>query len=309
MSEHFQHYLGRCQQRINTALQQQLGSFNSPLSKQPSEPYLQSLQAAMRYSLLDGGKRIRPMLVYAAYQAVSGDTIDYPHSALDQAACAVEMIHAYSLIHDDLPAMDDDDLRRGQPTCHKAFDEATAVLTGDALQTRAFETLTQLPNTCAETRLSLLKILTGAAGQCGMVGGQIIDLNAVDSEISLAHLETLHLLKTGALIRAAVAIGASLAGATERQLLALDHFASATGLAFQVQDDILDVESDTSTLGKTQGADIALNKPTYPALLGLEGARQRAVALHQQALTAIDAFDSPAQPLRDLSAYIISRKY
>ncbi|MBN4055660.1 polyprenyl synthetase family protein [bacterium AH-315-K03] len=219
------------------------------------------------------------------------------------------MIHAYSLIHDDLPAMDDDDLRRGQATCHRAFDEATAILTGDLLQARAFEILTELTACSAEIKLQLIKELTSACGQKGMVGGQAIDLYAVNQSINLTHLETLHCLKTGALIRAAVAMGARFAGATQKQLDALDNYAQAIGLAFQVQDDILDIESDTHTLGKTQGADQAMNKPTYPALLGLEGAKTKAQHLHQQALSALHDFGTQASPLQDVSNYIISRRH
>lgn len=303
MTQSFEQLLQQHKTRIDQALAQHLGSFQSPYSHADSSHYLQRLQDASRYSLLNGGKRVRPMLVYSAAKAIG-----LAHSdEVDKVACAVEMIHAYSLIHDDLPAMDDDDLRRGQATCHRAFDEATAILTGDALQTRAFELLTTLESCSAEVSLQLIATLSTASGQRGMIGGQAIDLISVGQNIDLPQLETIHRLKTGALIRAAVAMGATFAGASQQQRQALDHYADAIGLAFQVQDDILDIESDTVTLGKTQGADLALNKPTYPSLLGLDGAKSKAQQLHQQALDVLIDFGSSAQPLRDLSAYIISR--
>ncbi|ARN73469.1 polyprenyl synthetase family protein [Oceanicoccus sagamiensis] len=307
MSESFPAFLQQAKQRADKALSLYLGDFNSTYTSADSSDYLARLQQAMHYSLVNGGKRVRPVLVYAAANAIDPGAISASNA--DKVACAVEMIHAYSLIHDDLPAMDDDDLRRGQPTCHKAFDEATAILAGDALQSRAFELLTELEECPATTQLELLKILTAASGQQGMVGGQAIDLNAVDQSIDLQHLETIHRLKTGALIRAAVAMGATLAKASPQQLQALDQYAQAIGLAFQVQDDILDIESDTATLGKTQGADEALNKPTYPALLGLDGAKDKAQQLHQQALDALAELGENAGTLRDLSSYIISRTH
>ncbi|MEE8058506.1 MAG: farnesyl diphosphate synthase [Pseudomonadales bacterium] len=305
MSTTFEQCLQQYKARIDQALNQYLGSFQSPYGNTDSATYLDRLQQAARYSLLSSGKRVRPVLAYTAASA-----IDSHHSKeIDKVACAVEMIHAYSLIHDDLPAMDDDDVRRGQPTCHRAFDEATAILTGDALQARAFELLTELNDCAAPITLQLVSTLATASGQRGMVGGQAIDLNAVDQTIDLQHLETIHQLKTGALIRAAVAMGATFAGASQQQLQALDHYAEAIGLAFQVQDDILDIESDTTTLGKTQGADQARNKPTYPFLLGLDGAKAKAQQLHQQALAALADFGPSAQHLRDLANYIISRRH
>ncbi|HEY3698198.1 MAG TPA: farnesyl diphosphate synthase [Spongiibacteraceae bacterium] len=266
--------------------------------------HLQRLFDAMRYCLLNGGKRVRPLLVYATAAAVAekSDPI-----ALDQIACAVEYIHAYSLVHDDLPAMDDDDLRRGNPTCHRQFDEATAILAGDALQSRAFELLAQLPAASAAMRIELIAVLASASGARGMVGGQAIDLGAVQKQIDLPHLETMHRLKTGALIRAAVRMGALAGGANSAQLELLDRYAAAIGLSFQVQDDILDVTGDTATLGKRQGADSARAKPTYPALLGLDAARHKAQALHQQALAALATFGAPAERLRQLSAFIVER--
>lgn len=300
----FSDYIAQHKQLIDDSLDQQLGRFSSTLSEHDNSQLLEKLRSAMYYSLLNGGKRIRPLLVFAAAEAIKPD-ID--HSQLIQLACAIEMIHSYSLVHDDLPGMDNDDLRRGQPTCHIAFDEATAILAGDALQTRAFELISQL-DCPADTRIALIQTLCYAAGPQGMVGGQAIDLAAEGKTISIEHLETLHQLKTGALIRAAVSLGAQLAGASAQQCLQLDRYAAAIGLSFQVQDDILDIESDTKTLGKRQGADIALNKSTYPALLGLEAAKQKAKDLHQRALDCLTSFGPQAERLRELSHYIISRR-
>jgi geranylgeranyl pyrophosphate synthase len=305
MSESFESYVSGCRERIDAVLAQQLGAPASEYSD-TAAAHLTQLFAAMRYSLLNGGKRVRPLLVYATAAAL-GDNCSA--AALDGAACAIEYIHAYSLVHDDLPAMDDDDLRRGNPTVHRAYDEATAILAGDALQGRAFEMLAQLPSTGADIRLALIATLAAAAGPRGMVGGQAIDLAAVQQRIDLTHLETMHRLKTGALIRAAVRVGALLSGATPAQLAALDNYAAAIGLSFQVQDDILDITSDTATLGKQQGADRARAKPTYPALLGLSAARAKAQALHHEALTALDGFDTRADRLRQLSAYIVERQH
>jgi geranylgeranyl pyrophosphate synthase len=309
MNQDFPAYLQQAKTRIDHALGHHLGSFNSNYSTTDSSAYLVRLQQAMQYSLVNGGKRVRPVLVYAAAAAVTDNTNPVFATNLDKIACSVEMIHAYSLIHDDLPAMDDDDLRRGQPTCHRAFDEATAILAGDALQTRAFELLIELNECPPQIQLDLLSILSNASGQRGMVGGQVIDLESVDKHIGIEQLEIIHRLKTGALIRAAIAMGATLAGADQQQLAQLDNYGDAIGLAFQVHDDILDIEADTVTLGKTQGADIALNKPTYPALLGIDGAKDKASQLHQQSLIALEHFDDNAKPLRDLSKYIISRSH
>ncbi len=300
----FSAYLERCRERVNRALATRIGEPRSEYAPTHDGELLQRLYQALRYSLLIGGKRVRPLLVYASAEAVGGSD----HSeALDGIASAIECLHTYSLVHDDLPAMDDDALRRGQPTCHIQFDEATAILAGDALQARAFELLATLPETLAETRVQLVATLAAAAGPRGMVGGQAIDLAAVERRIDLPHLETMHRLKTGALIRAAVKMGALWAGATLEQLVALDRYAAAIGLSFQVQDDILDITADTATLGKTQGADLARDKPTYPALLGLDGARAKAQALHAEALAALGSFGTQAQRLRELSAYIIER--
>lgn len=267
----------------------------------------EQLHQAMRYSVLNGGKRIRPILVYAAGYAVAADEV-----ALDAPASAVEFIHAYSLIHDDLPAMDDDDLRRGKPTCHKAFSEAQAILAGDALQSLAFHTLAHglSNNIPAESRLDILDTLAIASGSRGMAGGQSIDLDSVGKSLNIAELEDMHVHKTGALIRASVKMGALCQpNINSEQLKKLDHFAKCIGLAFQIQDDILDVTSDTQTLGKTQGADIALNKPTYPSLLGLEGAREMAAELHKQAHESLEIFAEKAQPLRWLADYIVKRDF
>ncbi|PWV59130.1 (2E,6E)-farnesyl diphosphate synthase [Plasticicumulans acidivorans] len=265
------------------------------------------LHEAMRYAVLGGGKRVRPVLAYAA-----GEALDAAPGQIDVPACAVEFIHAYSLIHDDLPAMDDDDLRRGRPTCHKAFDEATAILAGDALQAQAFRVLVCDPalQVDAATRLRMVDVLAQAAGSRGMVGGQAIDMAAVGHELTLAELENMHIHKTGALIRASVTLGALCQpAADEAQLQALDRYAKCIGLAFQIRDDILDVIGDTATLGKQQGADLAHNKPTYPALLGLDGARAHARALHDEAMATLEPFGERAALLRQLAAYIVDRSH
>ena len=255
------------------------------------------LREAMAYSLLNGGKRIRPILALAAAKACGGVTpFTWP------AAVAVECIHAYSLIHDDLPAMDDDDLRRGKPSCHIAFDEATAILAGDALQCSAFECLAAQPET-----LPMVAPLAKAAGARGMVVGQAIDLGAVAQQLSLEQLSHMHKHKTGALIELSVELGAMSAGASSAQLQALADYADAVGLAFQVQDDILDVTADTQTLGKQQGADAANNKPTYVSLLGLEGARDKAQQLLDQALAALQTLPEP-DLLAAIAHYIIARE-
>ncbi|RDH81253.1 MAG: (2E,6E)-farnesyl diphosphate synthase [endosymbiont of Galathealinum brachiosum] len=264
------------------------------------------LQEAMRYSVVGGGgKRVRPILVYAAGQALNVEP-----EQLDACACAVEIIHAYSLIHDDLPAMDDDDLRRGRPTCHVAFDDATAILAGDALQAFAFEVLASdsAMQTSAGNRIEMIKLLAQASGSVGMAGGQAIDLGAVGKSLVLEELENMHLLKTGALIRASVLLGAMCSPNIQAaKLEALDTYARCVGLAFQIHDDVLDVTADTETLGKPQGSDEQQNKPTYPALLGIEGARERALDLHKRAIKALESFDDSADVLRQLSAYIIER--
>ncbi|SFQ02852.1 (2E,6E)-farnesyl diphosphate synthase [Pseudomonas borbori] len=291
-------YQAQCQRRVDAALESLL---------EPPRPELTRLYQAMRYSMFNGGKRVRPLLVYAACEALGGEPLQ-----ADAAACAVELIHAYSLVHDDLPAMDDDDLRRGQPTTHKAFDEASAILAGDGLQSLAFEALADARHNpqSAELRLAMIVSLTRAAGPAGMVGGQAIDLGSVGHTLDQAALETMHRHKTGALIEASVRLGALASGrADEHALQALHSYARAIGLAFQVQDDILDVESDTATLGKTQGKDEAHHKPTYPALLGLDAAKAYALELRDQALHALRPFDQGAEPLRELARFIVERKH
>jgi geranylgeranyl diphosphate synthase type II len=285
------------QSRIETVLERNLPA---------SETYPGRLHEAMRYGVLDGGKRVRPMLVYA-----TGHALGVPLEALDDPASAVEMIHAYSLVHDDLPAMDDDDLRRGKPTCHKAYDEATAVLVGDALQTQAFYVLahSKYITAPAEQRLRMIETLALASGSRGMCGGQAVDIAAAGTLLSLPELEEMHIHKTGMLIRASVTLGALSAKAVDEGLLKrLDHYGKCIGLSFQIQDDILDIEGETSELGKQQGADLARNKPTYPALLGLDGAKQRARELHEDAMNSLAGLDERADPLRWLSQYIIDRR-
>lgn len=294
----FQIFLTESRQRIEAALEQHLPAETIPP---------QRLHQAMRYAVLGSGKRVRPVLVYAAGQALGADP-----ATLDGPACAVELIHAYSLVHDDLPAMDDDDLRRGRPTCHKAYDEATAVLTGDALQTLAFKVLCRDKHMIEDPllRLKMVEELALASGSRGMAGGQALDIDAVGQQIDMAQLENMHIHKTGALIRASVKLGAlSAANSSAEQCKQLDRYAKQIGLAFQVKDDILDVEGDTETLGKTQGKDAADDKPTYPALLGLEGARQMADELIDDALDNLRDFDEQAEPLRALARYIIGRQH
>jgi geranylgeranyl pyrophosphate synthase len=289
-------YLQACRARVEQALEHWLPS-----------PTLQPerLHAAMRYATLGGGKRIRAILAYAA-----GAALGVPPERLDGPACALELIHAYSLVHDDLPAMDDDDLRRGRPTCHKAFDEATAILAGDALQTLAFRVLCQDEGIAVDqaVRLQLIENLAYASGSRGMAGGQAIDLEAVGAELDLVQLENMHIRKTGALILASIRMGTlSRPDADPDQVRGLERYAKCVGLAFQVQDDILDVEGETAILGKTRGKDQAHSKPTYPALLGLEGAREKARLLCTEALDNLASFDQRAEPLRWLANYIIAR--
>lgn len=263
------------------------------------------LHNAMRYSLFNGGKRIRPMLAYASAQLV-GNINEFT----DAAAAAIESIHAYSLIHDDLPAMDDDDLRRGKPTSHIQYDEATAILAGDALQTFAFELLSQPQLNNATKQLELIQALMLASGRHGMITGQMIDLSSENKNISLDELEQMHLHKTGALIKASIRMGALSTGQVDANVLSkLDAYAHAIGLAFQVQDDIIDLTSDTQTLGKTQFSDAEANKATYPKLLGLEGAKALVLRLHDDALAQITEFGDKSQPLTELANYIIDRNH
>ncbi len=262
------------------------------------------LHAAMRYSALQGGKRVRPALVYA-----TGEIFDVPAATLDAAAAAVEMIHVYSLIHDDLPAMDDDDLRRGRPTCHRQFDEATAILAGDALQVLAFQSLAA-DSVAAERRVAMISLLAEASGTRGMAGGQAIDLAAVGRSLTLEEVEEMHRRKTGALLEASVLLGALGSERVDAATRArLERFGSRLGLAFQIVDDILDIEGDPALLGKTVGADIAHNKPTYPAVIGIAAARERARRLHDEALAELEPFGERGAMLRWLADYIIGRSY
>lgn len=265
----------------------------------------QRLHAAMRHAVLLGGKRMRPLLVQA-----SGALFGADETLLDAPAAAVELIHAYSLVHDDLPAMDDDALRRGQPTVHVAFDEATAILAGDALQSLAFGVLADAPASDA-VRVALLRTLAEAAGSAGMCGGQALDLAATGNGTALdvAALERLHALKTGALIRAAVRMGALCGGANDAELAALDRFATALGLAFQVRDDILDVEGDSATLGKTAGKDAAQDKATFPALIGLDASKARLQQLAAEMEAALAGFGHKADALAALGRMAIERQH
>ena len=262
------------------------------------------LNEAMQYSLLNGGKRLRPILVYQACKLLGGSL-----EQADNTACAIEAIHSYSLVHDDLPAMDDDDLRRGKPTCHIKFDEATAILAGDALLTLAFELLSyddSLQST--DIKLKMIQTLAKASGDLGMVDGQAFDLGSVGKALTLDQLQAMHGAKTGALIRAALRLGALASNnATPESLTALDQYGIAIGLAFQIQDDILDIEGSTEQLGKPQGSDLERDKPTYPALMGLEASKAWLEELVEQANEALSSFGDQATPLREIAQFIISR--
>ncbi|WP_035383575.1 polyprenyl synthetase family protein [Ferriphaselus sp. R-1] len=265
----------------------------------------QRLHQAMRYSVLDGGKRVRPLLAFAAGELV-GATVE----RIDHVAAAVELIHAYSLVHDDMPCMDDDVLRRGKPTCHVRYDEATALLVGDSLQTLAFQFLTDPALSDRPLRqIEMVRLLAQASGSRGMAGGQAIDLDSVGKPLSVPELEFMHIHKTGALIRAAVLLGAHCGEADQRLLERLDHYAKCIGLAFQVVDDVLDAEADTATLGKTAGKDADNDKPTYVTLLGAAAAKRMAADLHREALEALAELGAPAQRLRELADFIVLRKY
>jgi geranylgeranyl pyrophosphate synthase len=262
------------------------------------------LLEAMRYSTLAGGKRVRPVLVYA-----TGEALGAPLELLDAPAAAVELIHVYSLVHDDLPAMDDDDLRRGRPTCHRAFDEATAILVGDALQARAFEVLANASSTiAASARIEMLRVLADAIGTRGMAGGQAIDLEAVKQTLEEAALERMHRQKTGALIQASVLLGAISAGSTDVPArAALEEFGAEIGLAFQIQDDILDVDGTTSALGKRAGADADRVKPTYPSVLGMAAARAQALKHRDRALAALAPLGENFAPLGEFADFLVAR--
>lgn len=265
-----------------------------------------SLNEAMRYAALSNGKRLRGMLVYAA-----GEAFEAPAKALDVAAAAVEMVHAFSLVHDDLPAMDDDVLRRGQPTCHIAFDEATAILAGDALQLRAFDLLANDPDltSSADRRLRMVGVLAAAVGVAGMTGGQALDMAATGSTLEVTQLESMHLLKTGALIRASCQIGGLVGNANEVELQSLDEYGKSIGLAFQIADDILDVTADSATLGKVSGADEKMQKCTYVSLMGLDAARREADTLYRKALESIQAMGDNQYFFERLAYFVVNRQY
>jgi len=293
-------YLGKARSLVEEALSRYIPEVGEgEASACPSR-----LSSAMRYSLLAGGKRLRPVLCLMAAEACGGDA-----EAAMPAACAVEMIHTYSLIHDDLPAMDDDDLRRGRPTCHKAYDEATAILAGDGLLTLAFEIVARDVRPIS-AGLECIRVLAESAGPCGMVGGQMADLQAEDraeGEGSLAELEAIHRRKTGALLRAPLRMGGLIAEASEASLSALDRYGRAVGLAFQIVDDLLDVEGDETKLGKRVGKDDGLGKWTYPRFLGIEGSRVRARQLADEAVAAIQPFGERGQWLRSLALALLER--
>jgi len=265
------------------------------------------LHEAMRYAVMGGGKRVRPVLIYA-----TAKTLGIPLQRVDGTAAAVELIHAYSLVHDDLPAMDDDDLRRGRATCHKAFDEATAILAGDAMQALSFYILSHDPDMTANSknRMRMIECLSLYSGSRGMAGGQAIDLASVGKTLDIAELETMHIHKTGALIRTCIQLAALSADEiSDTQFDALDHYAKCIGLSFQIQDDILDVIADTDTLGKPQGSDAERNKPTFPAIIGLEASKEKAQELHQKALKSLQVFDQEADLLRRISAWFVERSH
>ena len=288
--------LDHYQTRVNQALEKCL----PPEHDEPTR-----LLAAMAYSVLGEGKRLRPVLVYATGQLLGAEL-----AVLDKPACAVELIHAYSLIHDDLPAMDDDDLRRGKPTCHKAFDEATAILAGDTLQSLAFQILADDDHSplTAAIHLNMVRTLADACGFLGMAGGQALDLWATQRIVSIADVELIHRRKTGALIHACIRLGAQAAGCTDLKILStLDQFGLALGLAFQIQDDILDIEVETEQLGKPQGSDLAKQKATYPALLGLPAAKAKLLEVYTEALTALKQLPLENHLLLNLTNHIINR--
>lgn len=307
MSQLATELLSNSQLRIDHFLNEHLSAKTSPYGYANTNVASEPLLTAMRYSSLNGGKRIRPALVYATAHCCQARQED--NKAFDYIAAAIECIHAYSLIHDDLPAMDDDDLRRGQPSCHKQFNEATAILAGDALQTEAFLLISQAPDLAATAKVDLVQTLAQASGWQGMIGGQMIDLNNEDKSIDLEALQAMHALKTGALIRASIKMSAIACQATSEQSHSLDTFAHAIGLAFQIQDDILDIESDTQTLGKQQGADLALDKSTFPKLLGLDGAKKAALEQQQRASDALKPFGESAKQLHAIGDFIIHRPY
>jgi farnesyl diphosphate synthase len=295
MSGQFDDWMKTVQAHVETALE----GYLPPASAMPHK-----LHEAMRYTVLGGGKRVRPLLVFAAGALFNADV-----AALERAAAAVEMIHAYSLVHDDMPCMDDDALRRGKPTVHVAYDEATALLVGDALQSQAFLVLSEGGAVPPARQVAMLRLLAHASGSPGMCGGQAIDLDSVGISLTLAQLEQMHQLKTGALLRASVLLGALAGGdVSEAQMQALNVYSNAIGLAFQVVDDVLDATADSATLGKTAGKDAATNKPTYVSILGLEQSRALAAKLRNDAHQALAPFGDKAGRLRELADLIVQRK-
>ncbi|MDG0969617.1 MAG: polyprenyl synthetase family protein [Porticoccaceae bacterium] len=292
---------------MNETLKQYIEQVNQKLEISLPSPQgpAKRLFSAMRYSVFNGGKRIRPLLCFAAAEAIAKTT-----QATAVVAASIEMIHAYSLIHDDLPAMDNDNLRRGAPTCHIQYDEATAILAGDALQALAFETLARIEGVSADNTVELLRLLSTLGGCSGMATGQAIDLAGTGNALSLDELTFMHAHKTGALIEASVLMGAVATGqADQTQLAALSNFAQSIGLAFQIQDDILDVESSTLQLGKQQGSDFANRKPTYTSLLGIEEAKKQAADLYSQSIESLEIFSEKAATLRFLGDFIVNRDY
>lgn len=271
----------------------------------------QRLHEAMRYAVMDGGKRVRPLLAFAAGELVGADV-----ERVNMVAAAVELIHAYSLVHDDMPCMDNDVLRRGKPTCHVQYDEATALLVGDSLQALAYQLLSEHRlNDDAERQLEMIKLLGVASGSRGMAGGQAVDLASVGKALTLPELEYMHICKTGALIRASILLGAQCGSGKQgnpldaNQIDRLDHYGKLVGLAFQVVDDVLDCEADTATLGKTAGKDADSGKPTYVSLLGIQGARDMALQLHREALDTLAQFGDAAMRLREMADFIVLRKF
>ncbi len=288
--------------QYQTRVNQTLDRWLPPESVHPLE-----LHKAMRYSVLAPGKRVRPVLVYA-----TASSLGLELSLVDGIAAALEIIHAYSLIHDDLPAMDDDDLRRGRPTCHCAFDEATAILAGDALQALAFYVLShdQTMTSDSRARLKMIEKLSLFSGSRGMAGGQAIDLAAVGRSLNIVELETMHIHKTGALIRTCIQLAAlSSSNLSTEKFDALDTYAKSIGLSFQIQDDILDVVGDTQTLGKSQGSDMERDKPTFPSIIGLDASREKAQDLHQNAINALSIFGEEADILRYISIWFVERTH
>jgi geranylgeranyl pyrophosphate synthase len=288
------HFFARCRALVDNELDRRLPAEDLPPVK---------VHQAVRWSVFAGGKRFRPTLLLASGEAFGADT-----SVLLSTACALEMVHTYSLIHDDLPSMDDDDLRRGRPTCHVRFDEATAILAGDALQTLAFKTISEDELLAPEIRVKLISVLANAAGTPeGMVAGQAEDLEAETRVVTAAELEQIHRLKTGALIGAAARAGAIIAGASESELLSLARYAAQLGLLFQITDDLLDVTATAEALGKTPGKDARSQKATYPGVHGLEAAHKRAMKVHEEACVALAELDRPTETLRSIADFILNR--